>query len=81
VPAEDEERITYRAQRTDHDVRLVQWRERRAAIQREIDWLYSQRFEREHRQAAAQATPAARPLRQTDRGEPDGSAFLRRLGN
>lgn len=41
APTEHQEWITYRAHRTDHFARLVQWRDRRAAIQREIDWLYS----------------------------------------
>jgi hypothetical protein len=57
APTEHQQWITYRAQRTNHDARLVEWRDRRAAIQREIDWLYSQPFERD----------IAKPLRTTRR--------------
>jgi hypothetical protein len=49
INAEAQELLTLRAQRTAREVRLVQWRERREAVARELDWLYSQRLRRDVR--------------------------------
>jgi hypothetical protein len=47
VSAEDQTWIVYRAHRAERDAQLLRFRERRARIEREIDWLYSQRFARD----------------------------------
>jgi hypothetical protein len=47
VPAEDQEWITSRSHRTEREAQVLHWRERRANIEREVDWLYSQRFDRD----------------------------------
>ena len=49
VPPEFQEVVTARAHRAERDAQLDEWRERRARIQREIDWLISQRFRRDVR--------------------------------
>jgi len=41
----DQLALAARARRTEHERQLGEWNERRAAIQREIDWLHSQRFQ------------------------------------
>lgn len=45
VPVECQELLTERAQRIARQRQLAEWKRRRASIQREIDWLYSQRFQ------------------------------------
>lgn len=47
ISAADQAFLTARAQRAQHQVQLQEWEARRAAIAREIDWLYSQRFARD----------------------------------
>lgn len=44
VSAEEQALITARVHRTERAAQLEEWVERRAAIQREVDWLYSQRL-------------------------------------
>jgi hypothetical protein len=44
VSAEDEEWIAYRAHRAEREAQLLHWRERRVLIEKQIDWLHSQRF-------------------------------------
>jgi len=41
----DQLALTARSRRTERERQLAEWNERRAAIQREIDWLHSQRFQ------------------------------------
>jgi hypothetical protein len=45
VSAGDAEWIALHAHRAERDAQLLHWRERRARIEREVDWLYSQRFQ------------------------------------
>jgi hypothetical protein len=47
VSAEDQTWIVYRAHRAERDAQLLHFRERRALIEKQIDWLYSQRFARD----------------------------------
>jgi hypothetical protein len=47
ISADDQAFLTARAHRAERQVQLREWEERRAAIAREIDWLHSQRFERD----------------------------------
>jgi hypothetical protein len=47
VSAEDQEWIAHYAHRAERDAQLLHWRERRAVIEKQIDWLYSQRFARD----------------------------------
>jgi hypothetical protein len=47
VPADVQAQITAAARRSEHDAMVAGWLERRAAIEREIDWLYSQRLRRD----------------------------------
>jgi len=47
VSAEDQEWIALQAHRAERDAQLLRFRERRARIEREIDWLYSQRYARD----------------------------------
>lgn len=49
VPAEFQEAISARAHRAEREAQLAEWSARRERIQREIDWLYSQRFRRDVR--------------------------------
>ncbi|MGZ4185010.1 MAG: hypothetical protein ACXVSF_06455 [Solirubrobacteraceae bacterium] len=46
VPRDDQAVITARAHRSAREAQLVEWRERRAAIERQLSWLNSRRFER-----------------------------------
>jgi len=45
VPLDYQQLLTARAHRTARQQQLAEWEQRRASIQREIDWLYSQRFQ------------------------------------
>jgi len=45
VPLDYQQLLTARAHRTARQAQLDEWATRRASIQREIDWLYSQRFQ------------------------------------
>jgi hypothetical protein len=47
VSATDAEWIAHYAHRAERDAQLLRFRERRAVIERQIDWLYSQRFARD----------------------------------
>jgi hypothetical protein len=47
VSATDQEWIAYRAHRAEREAKLLRWHEHRGRIEREIDWLYSQRFARD----------------------------------
>jgi hypothetical protein len=47
VSVEAQEQLTLSARRAEHAQQVEQWRERRAAIAREVAWLYSQRFRRD----------------------------------
>jgi hypothetical protein len=47
VPAETQEWITARVHRSEREAQLLHWRERRAVIEHEITWLYSQQFQRD----------------------------------
>jgi hypothetical protein len=47
VPREDQALITARVHRTEREAQVLHWSERRARVEREIDWLYSQRFQRD----------------------------------
>jgi hypothetical protein len=49
VPAEVQTELTARAQRTAAERTRQEWEVRRASIQRELDWLHSQRFQRDVR--------------------------------
>lgn len=46
VPYATQTQITARAHRVAREAEADEWRERRAAVAREIDWLYSQRKRR-----------------------------------
>ena len=47
VSVGDAEWIAHYAHRAEREAQLLRWRERRARIEREIDWAYSQRFARD----------------------------------
>lgn len=47
VPADYQQLLSARSRRTARQVQLAEWEQRRAAIQREVDWLHSQRFQRD----------------------------------
>jgi len=47
VSVEDQRLLTARAHRTARQQQLDEWTTRRASIQREVDWLYSQRFQQD----------------------------------
>jgi hypothetical protein len=47
VSATDQEWIAHYAHRAERDAQLLHWRERRALIEKQIDWLHSQRFARD----------------------------------
>jgi hypothetical protein len=47
VSAADQQWIAHHAHRAERDAQLLHWRERRARIEREIEWLHSQRFARD----------------------------------
>jgi hypothetical protein len=47
ISAEDQEWIAHGAHRAEREAQLLHWRERRALIEKQIDWLYSQRFARD----------------------------------
>jgi hypothetical protein len=47
VGESDQEWLAHYAHRAERDAQLVHWRERRAVIERQIDWLYAQRFARD----------------------------------
>jgi tripartite-type tricarboxylate transporter receptor subunit TctC len=49
VSADDQQRLTAAAHQAAKDAQVSEWQERRARIQREFDWLYSQRFRRDVR--------------------------------
>ena len=49
VPVEAQHELTARVHRAARQAQLDEWERRKAAIQREIDWLYSQRFQRDVR--------------------------------
>lgn len=49
IPADTQAEQTARAHRTQRQTQLDEWQRRRAVIQREIDWLESQRFKRDVR--------------------------------
>jgi hypothetical protein len=49
VPVEVQEAFTARAQRDAREAQLTEWRERREAVARELEWLYSQRLRRDVR--------------------------------
>lgn len=49
VPAQTQRELTAQAHRRAKLDQRQEWEQRRAAIQRELDWLYSQRFERDVR--------------------------------
>jgi hypothetical protein len=51
IPATTQAELTARAHRTHRQTQLDEWDDRRQAIQREIDWLHSQRFQRDVRSA------------------------------
>jgi hypothetical protein len=44
VPADYQQLLTARAQRTARQEQLREWEQRRAEIAKQIDWLHSQRF-------------------------------------
>jgi hypothetical protein len=47
VAATDQEWIAHKAHRAERDAQLLHWRERRALIEQQIDWLHAQRFARD----------------------------------
>jgi hypothetical protein len=47
VSVEEQDFITARVHRTERQAQLAEWERRRATVLREIDWLYSQRFQRD----------------------------------
>ena len=47
VSLDAQERLVYASHRTEREAQLVTWRERRGRIEREIDWLYAQRYARD----------------------------------
>jgi hypothetical protein len=47
VSAQDVEWIAHSAHRAERDAQLLHWRQRRALIEKQIDWAYSQRFARD----------------------------------
>jgi hypothetical protein len=47
VPRDDQVLITARVHRTERQVQIAEWEERRVRVLREIDWLYSQRFQQD----------------------------------
>jgi hypothetical protein len=49
VPVEAQAELTARVHRSERQAQLDEWARRKAAIQREIDWLTSQRFRRDVR--------------------------------
>lgn len=46
VPRREQERITAVVRRSEREAQTQEWERRRVGLQREIDWLYSQRFQR-----------------------------------
>ena len=44
---EEQALLTARVHRSERQAQLQEWAQRRAAIQREVDWLHSQRFQRD----------------------------------
>jgi hypothetical protein len=61
VSADTQDQLTLRSRRTARDAQLEEWRVRRDRIERELDWLHTQRFQRD-------VTTQARALRrQLDR--------------
>lgn len=49
VPVDVQDALTARVRRSERQAQLDEWETRKAAIQREIDWLQSQRFRRDVR--------------------------------
>lgn len=49
MPVEAQAELTARVHRSERQAQLDEWARRKAAIQREIDWLTSQRFRRDVR--------------------------------
>jgi hypothetical protein len=49
VPADTQIELTARVHRTERQQQLDEWARRKASIQRQIDWLQSQRFRRDVR--------------------------------
>ena len=47
VAESDQEWIAFHAHRAERDAQLLHWRERRAVIEKQIEWAYSQRFARD----------------------------------
>lgn len=47
VSLQDQEWITYRARRSARETQRLHWSERRANLEREVEWLRGQRFERD----------------------------------
>ncbi|MGZ4254808.1 MAG: hypothetical protein ACXVS6_22665 [Solirubrobacteraceae bacterium] len=47
VSRSDQERITLAAHRAAHAAQVAEWEQRRHNVEREIGWLYSQRFQRD----------------------------------
>lgn len=44
ISVQEQELLTARVRRQERQAQLAEWEQRRAAIEREIDWLHSQRF-------------------------------------
>lgn len=51
VSADVQRELTADSLAREHEAQVAQWRTRRAAIARELDWLRSQRFQRDVRSA------------------------------
>ena len=49
ITAAEQDELTARSHRTARQQQLNEWQRRKAAMQREIDWLTSQRFRRDVR--------------------------------
>jgi hypothetical protein len=49
ISVEAQDDLALRAQRAAREAQLDEWRERRAAVARELEWLYSQRLRRDVR--------------------------------
>ena len=49
ISLDDQEQYSAQAERRRHEAQVAQWRETRAAMERELAWLYSQRLRRDVR--------------------------------
>lgn len=63
VPADVQREITARSHRSARAERVAEWAERRAAVEREVAWLYSQR---NHRSVRSELRALARQLARLD---------------